>query len=284
MMTRQFGLPSYLLTGTLAVMLSWVMTFSGCRLGNREEGGGLPPGNPGARVPEGKELFTGYYKTTATRVNFCALYKTRSETDQEIERVNCVEINNENLPGLRTVAERVPTFTASVMTDPFLFLAKSATSAEGYMINGIRKNEDLNNLPRFNINIGHAGKLAHSGQISNYNPITLWEDPNCAAAPGLELKGQLLPDGEPEPDMLADEGRFAGNLLVYTVTTKDCTNATYVSMAACFKDPAACPADAPGVDWQQLARDYYEPWAELGVIEFDNMSNFLFRFYEVSYE
>ena len=229
-------------TAVLAITVSWAM--SGCRFGNRVEGGSTP------------DPYTGYYEIAPQTVKFCM---GKSTNPNEV----CVD-------GL---ASQIPPYLANRLTNPVAFVMQDLAAGDAAFVNF---NLDMTKYLPVVIASDQTLKL-----IGNFSPqpIVPGSDPTCLATQYVDEVGKLTKGGTFQTHTTKTiQGRIKLDVQVVTTFSDGCASALN-TLAQCYNSAGACGAMA-----QQDVQNFLNPYLNTNLLSLGDVPNLNTLSYEVWYQ
>ena len=235
----------YLLSGAMAVVLSWAL--GGCRFGNKVE-----------RDLSNLDTITGYYQAQPQSLRFCVT--TASGT-------TCDDAQTNLIPG--TVANSVG--------NPSGFQVDNLETGYALIFDPFGQGEAL---PIFvdpaDLSLAYLGQTAES---------ILWTDSNCTTTLYVEETGQLFQEALPDSQGLPLSGRMSLNVEIFSTYDGDCTADLTEIAACYDDEEDCGGVDAEENSLlQEIVQAVYSPYIQAGVLTVGDLPDVTAVGYQVSYE
>lgn len=238
------GWTSYLLSGTVAILLSWML--SGCRFGNN------------VVTPENPDPITGYYQTQPQSLQFCVTF-TSSATE-------CRNVST----------NQVPSLISQVLTQPVALQVTDPNHGEALFFDPFGNGTalpisiDLSNL-----------ELSYLGYG---NPTPLWSDENCTSQLFIESEGAITKTDPTEVSGLTTKGRIGLSIEVFEIYQGSCTNDLLeIEDCYSDANQCNGSTSSENAALQESVQNYFNPYIESGAMSSDDISDVSSLGYSVNY-
>lgn len=254
---------SYLFTGTMALLMSWMLT--GCRFGNNveEDSGGGETTQP---TPPSDQV-SGFYVTVPRNLQYCVQFSDPNK------KASCVSSS----------VHLIPSFITEVIVNPVAFAALDYE--EGRFALFDYDYPDQSNIPYFEIFADKGAKtMSYLGETGK---MSFWDQAKdqCTLNRRLALEGSYsFEDRGAEVN-----GKTIGGKMDLQINVGDFfefCDASLSEMAVCYEDQNKCFPGNQTVARRryQTVRSLFEPFVESGAIHPSEIAEIEFTLYEVQYE